>query len=1011
MTSVLHRFILSFAAVGLAGAVGAQTLQDLGPTAPTPGTNDASQFSTNGNRTDPDGLNYYTDNQISFGTGEPGQTFLTGTNQGGYVLSSLAIRTAGLGSDFGIGTAQPYYLHLYSVSGSTVTPLQTNTSANITFNDGDWLQWTGLSLTLSPNTAFAWSFGKASSTSGWEAMAAATNHPYAAGQIGLFPPGGGAVTFGGSHSFDAVFDVGLLPSNLATNLPHASTPAVSPSNVIFFGSTVNITSTATGSQPLSYQWQTDGGSGGTLTNIPGATSLSLPCSPLSTGTFQFDFVVTNSFGSDTSAIATVTVLPLSGPASANDDCLVYTIQFNNGWGEEGWVENYPTNFSGSNCLAYVASGTYEALWLLHDPIDTTIYTNLTLWLNGGPTGGQQVCIGALEGAGFTFANETSVTAPANTWQKFTFTLASLGVADTTDLTGIVIANQNTVPSPFYIADIMLTGASKPLVVHVGVNAAAPIRTVDPRVFGINNVAWDGSEDAPGSIDQVKDMGIQALRWPGGSWGDGYHWTNEAMQYGDTSPRNWGSFTSNFINTLTNAHAQAYMIANYGSSTPEEAAYGVAKFNITNQAHLQYWEIGNEVGGSWELDLNTNPPWQPHDPWTYAMRFAQYYTQMKAVDPTIKIGAVADITEDGTSNYTNHPVVNPITGVTHNGWTPVMLTYMLSNNVLPDFLIEHNYAPGDGDTEGLLWASGRWQTDAANLRMMLNDYLGTNLATNIELDITEYGPGGNQQPISLVGGLFEADNIGAVLQTEFNSFLRWDLHNGQSILTDPDNALYGWRTNSSGELLGDGGVANGPVVPPDPDCYPSFYCLKLMQYFARGGDTVITATNDYELLGTYAVRRTNGTLTILVINKSSCSNLTAAINLTGYVPSSNATLYSYGIPQDQAASTGIGSLDIAQTNISGVSTNFNHTFAPYSATVLVFNPAAPLLVVPAAKPPTGQFVFQLQGLAGVPYLIQTSTNLTSTNWTVISTNTPASGTLNLTNAASSVPQFYRAVWRP
>jgi len=212
-------------------------------------------------------------------------------------------------------------------------------------------------------------------------------------------------------------------------------------------------------------------------------------------------------------------------------------------------------------------------------------------------------------------------------------------------------------------------------------------------------------------------------------------------------------------------------------------------------------------------------------------------------------------------------------------------------------------------------------------------------------------------------------------------------------------------------MNDGGVVNGAVVPPDPNCYPSFYCIKLMQYFARGGDTVITATNDYELLGTYAVLRTNGTLTLLVINKSSCSNLTAQIELAGYMPSSSATLYSYGIPQDQAACTGIGSLDIAQTNISGVSTNFSYTFPPYSANVLVFNPAAPKLVVPAAKPPTGQFVFQLQGLAGVPDLLQTSTNLTSTNWIVISTNTPASGTLNLTNAASSVPQFYRAVWRP
>ncbi len=1017
MTIVLHRFILSFAAVGLAGAAGAQTLQDLGPTAPTPGTNDVSQFSTTGNRADPDGLNYYTDNQTSFGTGEPGQTFLTGTNPAGYLLSSLAIRTAGLGSDSRTGTVQPYYLHLYSVSGSTVIPLRTNTSANITFNDGDWLEWTGFSLTLSPNATYAWSFGKASSTTGWEAMAVATNHPYAAGQIGLFPPGGGTVTFGSSHSFDAVFDVGLVLYN-PTNFPTASAPVVSPSNVVSFGSTVTLTSTVTGTQPLSYQWQTDGGGGATLTNIPGATSQSLSCSPLDTGTFKFDLVVSSSDGNVTSPTANVTVLPMSGPASTNDNYLVYSIQFNNGWGEDGWVENYPINFDGSNCLAYVASGSYQALWLIHDPIDTTIYNNLTLWLNGGPTGGQQVCVGALEGSGFTFANETCVTAPAIAWQKFTFSLASLDVAGTTNLTGIVIANQGNVPSTFYIAGIELTAAPKPPVVHVGVNAASPIRTVDARVFGINNVAWDGDEDAPGTIDQVTNMGIQTLRWPGGSWGDGYHWTNEAWQYSATSARTWGSFTSNFINTLTNAHAQAYMIANYGTSTPQEAAWGVAKFNITNQAHLQYWEIGNEVGGFWEVDLNTNPPYQAHDPWTYAMRFAQYYTQMKAVDPTIKIGAVADITEDGTANYSNHAATNPVTGVVHYGWTPVMLETMRTNNpnALPDFLIEHNYAPGDGDIYNLFWPSNRWGTDAANLRMMLNDYLGfylgSNVAAGIELAITEYGPGGAQLPLSLVGGLFEADSIGVVLQTEFNAFLRWDLHNGQSDLTDPDNAEYGWRTDpGTGSFLSDGGVAYGPVVPPNFNCYPSFYCLKLTQYFARGGDTVIKATNDYELLATYAVRRTNGALTLLVINKSSCSNLTAQIELAGYVPFSDATLYSYGIPQDQAAETGIGALDIAETNISGVSTNFSYTFPPYSANVLVLAPAAPILLPQAAQRASGQFIFQVQGQPDVPYVIQTCTNLNSRNWIAISTNTPASGAFYLTNSDSSASQFYRAVWQP
>ncbi|MGA9450053.1 MAG: PKD domain-containing protein, partial [Verrucomicrobiia bacterium] len=996
------------AAAVLAGTAGAQTLVDLGATAPTPGTNDISQLSTLGNRTDPDGLNYYTDNQTSFGTGEPGQTFLTGTNPAGYFLSSLAIRTAGLGSDSGIGTAQPYYLHLYSLSGSTVTPLQTNTSANITFNDGDWLQWNGLSVPLAPNTTYAWSFGKASSTSGWEAMAVATNHPYAAGQIGLFPPGGGTVTFGSSHDFDAVFDVGLntrgssylppgwsdadigspglagsagytnglwtvtgggsdiwgtadqfnfcstnftgdgtmialvtslqnsdpssgwskaglmfrndsTPSSVNVNIvatagqgvsfqwrsseggsssdsqdsgitapvwlklvrssgtftgfysmngsswvqvssqtvamnntvlagfdvtahnnsalntatftnftltnipsaPYASTPVVSPSSVISLGSTVTITSSATGGQPLSYQWQTDGGSGGTLTNIPGATSLSLTYTPPSSGTFQFDLVVTNSLGTVTSAIVAVTVLPLSATAPfTSDDYLIFTCYsnnvygttvYNNQWYDSGsWVTHYLTynpNFNGSNSMVFAASGAWQAWQLTHDPIDTTIYANISFWLNGGTTGGQSVGIKAE--AGSTWQNIIYVTAPANKWQQFTFSLASLGVANITNLAGIEIWNSSTVQPQFYIANIRLGAAPKPPVVHVGVNAAAPVRTVDARVFGINNVAWDGEEDAPGTIDQVTNMGIGALRWPGGSWGDGYHWTNEAMQYGNTSPRTWGSFTTNFIHTATNAQAQAFIIANYGSSTPEEAAWGVAEMNITNHANFKYWEIGNEVGGSWELDCNTNPPWQPHDPWTYAMRFAQYYAQMKAVDPTIKIGAVADTTEDGTSNYNNHAAVNPVTGVTHYGWTPVMLYTMRTNNpnALPDFLIEHNYAPSDGDLYNLLWAK-QWVIDAANLRMMLNDYvgyyLGTNIATNIELCGTEYGPGGDKTPMSLVGGLFQDDTIGQILQTEFNAFLRWDLHNGQSDLTSSDNAVSGWRTDpNTGDYLSDG----------------------------------------------------------------------------------------------------------------------------------------------------------------------------------------------------------------
>ncbi len=69
---------------------------------------------------------------------------------------------------------------------------------------------------------------------------------------------------------------------------------------------------------LSYQWQTDGGGGGSLTNIPGATNSSVVTTPTTVGTWNYDVVVTNSYGSLTSLLATVTVLPASAPILTSD---------------------------------------------------------------------------------------------------------------------------------------------------------------------------------------------------------------------------------------------------------------------------------------------------------------------------------------------------------------------------------------------------------------------------------------------------------------------------------------------------------------------------------------------------------------------------------------------------------------------------------------------------------------------------------------------------------------------
>jgi len=301
----------------LAGAIRAQTLTDLGATAPTPGANDIVQLSATGNQTFPDNLNYYDNNQVAYGTGEPGQTFTTGSASGGYTLTSLAMKTAGLASYNDISIPQDYYLHIYSVSGGTATVIQTYTSGLITFNDGDWLQWSGLSVSLASSTSYAYSFGRTSSGAGWEAMAVSSSNPYAGGQIGLIPVAGGAITFGASHEFDAVFDLGFaVPS-----FPVTSIPSISPTNnPVYAGTLVTLTEAATGTSPMHYQWRTDGGGGGSRTNIPGAvaTNLSVTTAGWKAGAYLYDVVVSNSIGVSTSGVATLNLGAASAPVLVSD---------------------------------------------------------------------------------------------------------------------------------------------------------------------------------------------------------------------------------------------------------------------------------------------------------------------------------------------------------------------------------------------------------------------------------------------------------------------------------------------------------------------------------------------------------------------------------------------------------------------------------------------------------------------------------------------------------------------
>jgi hypothetical protein len=459
-------------------------------------------------------------------------------------------------------------------------------------------------------------------------------------------------------------------------------------------------------------------------------------------------------------------------------------------------------------------------------------------------------------------------------------------------------------------------------VAITVDASSPIRTVDGRFFGLNTAVWDGAYTEPRSMDALKELDVRFLRFPGGSTSDIYHWQTDSD---DDQKVQWAIDFDTFAASAVTLDSQVVITVNYGTGTPEEAADWVAYSNKENGYGFKYWEIGNECYGSWEADKQA----LPHDPATYGTRAAAYIRAMKAVDPTIRIGVVGAMEEDADPKHPNpHPATNRRTGTAHDGWTPIVLSTLKAQGVLPDFLIYHRYdqAPGKEDDVFLLGSAKTWPRDVAALRQRLGDYLG-DAGAGVEIVVTEdnqvYSDPGKQST-SLVNALFMADSVATVMQTEVGGLVWWDFHNGPLTTNNNSAGLYGWRP------YGDYGVES-----PDHDRYPTFYAAKILSRFAKAGDTVVRATSSDEYLSAFSVRHADGTLSLLVINKRPTPASDIKVSLEGFVPKGTAVVAGYGIAEDRAAKTGSGSRDLSASMLSGVSNTFAHTFDPYSLTLLTF----------------------------------------------------------------------------
>ncbi len=440
------------------------------------------------------------------------------------------------------------------------------------------------------------------------------------------------------------------------------------------------------------------------------------------------------------------------------------------------------------------------------------------------------------------------------------------------------------------------------------------------------------------ISRTADLGLSLLRMPGGSWSNAYAWA-DCETGGEGCYWPWAAKPSDFLRFARVVNAEIIWTVSINSSAQEAAAL-VAFFNgatdderplgvdargrdwltVGHWARLRaatgnpapfpvrYWEIGNEVYGA-KRDAGPNcAEWGWEDVWTCDPDeylhgatvngitydgYLAFYDAMKAVDPSIQIGAVGVEKPDEWSNWGNQVIA--------------------SAGEKLDFYVVHYYPyfqPPENPAGALQQPQRSWSTIMADLQTAFSRYGGR----QIPVAVTEYNlvafqdADNNQLMRRAVNMLFIADTIGQMATNGVTIANQWDLANGRAY-------------NGT-----DYGLLDADTFEPNP----AYYALQL---WSRFGDELLTTQTPFDpaqTLSVYAGRRTDGTLTLLAINKTAQPQTATIIVPTGPWRVATTVVQASDLLAESVA------LHIHDNGMTiEESANYEHTFAPYTLTLLTF----------------------------------------------------------------------------
>ena len=342
--------------------------------------------------------------------------------------------------------------------------------------------------------------------------------------------------------------------------------------------------------------------------------------------------------------------------------------------------------------------------------------------------------------------------------------------------------------------------------------STPLAVTD-QILGMNMAVWDDTSLAD-AVTPFQTAGIKAVRWPGGSTSDDYHW--EGTTNNPSSPSICGSSYAfpndtfaDFVNQLAvPAGLDIALTADYGSDPtcttgglPSEAAAWAANA-LTLGVTVSHMTVGNENYGSWEEDLHAKQ-W---DPTTYAgtvVGSSGFYQSIKTASPKTLVGVVVD--EDNKTS----------------GWDNTVLANAIGNY---DFVEYHYYPETPGSENDSFLVNNAAQQLTANINTIKAE-LGKWGTPNTPIYVGELGgpysnPG--KQSWSITQGLYAGQVLGEMMNDGVSRLTWWigfGNCNGQA--GNDTTSVYGWQDFGAYNVFSDGSTTpiararatSAPCLPP------------------------------------------------------------------------------------------------------------------------------------------------------------------------------------------------------